>query len=159
MNTHSPRLLAMLLAATAAFGANAWAASPAHDHGHAVSAKPLPAGKRWATDEPLRTGMNNIRSALEPQLKAVRNDELGADQYKALAAHTEQQIAHIVTNCKLPPEADAALHGILAQIAEGTDAMAGKSKTKPRDGALKVVAALDEYARTFDHPGWKKLHH
>ncbi|MEW6098304.1 MAG: hypothetical protein AB1666_03865 [Pseudomonadota bacterium] len=64
-----------------------------------------------------------------------------------------------MSNCKLPPEADAALHGILAQIAQGTDAMAGKSKTKPRDGALKVVAALDEYGRTFDHPGWKKLHH
>ncbi|MFZ5543243.1 MAG: hypothetical protein ACOZJZ_06780 [Pseudomonadota bacterium] len=161
MTTHRiPHIPALLLAAAAAMSANAWAAGTTHDHGpaHATAAKPLPAGQRWATDAPLREGMGRIRAALEPQLKAVHHDKLGAEEYKALAAQTEQQVAHIVANCKLAPEADAALHGILAQIGEATEAMAGKSKAKPRDGAVKLVAALEEYGRSFDHPGWKKLH-
>lgn len=132
------------------------AAEQGHDHGHAT-AKPLPHGQRWQTDAPLREGMGQIREAFAPQIALVHNNKLTPDQYKELAAKTEAQVGNVVANCKLPPDADAALHGILAQIGEGTEAMAGKSKMKPRDGALKVVAALDTYQRTFDHPGWKRL--
>lgn len=133
-------------------------AATGHEHGHAAAAKPLPAGKRWASDATLRSGMTNIRGAFAPKLAAIHDDELPADNYKALAEATEKEVAGIVANCKLAPDADAALHGILAQIGEGTDAMAGRSKLAPRDGAVKVVEALDRYGRTFNHPGWKRLH-
>lgn len=158
------RLLAAALVATGLAGINTWgtaasAAEAGHDHGHAAApAKPLPAGKRWATDAPLREGMMQIRQSLEPKLEAIHKDKLGADEYKALAEHANKQVANIVANCKLAPEADAALHGIIAQIGEGSEAMAGKSKLAPRDGAVKIVQALDEYGRTFDHPRWKPLH-
>ncbi|HYD75178.1 hypothetical protein [Ramlibacter sp.] len=157
------RLLAVALAATGfaaltTLGTPALAAGDAHDHGHAsAAAKPLPAGKRWATDAALREGMTEIRHALEPQLGAIHDDKLAPEQYQAIAAKTEQQVAHIVANCKLPPDADAALHGIIADIGEATEAMSGKSRAKPRDGAVKLLGALDAYGRTFDHPGWKKL--
>jgi len=142
----------------AALAPVAGAAEQGHDHGHA-SAKPLPAGKRWQTDAPLREGMSQIRGAFAPELQTIHKNKLTPDQYKELATKTEAQIGNVVANCKLPPDADAALHGILAEIGEGTEAMAGKSKMKPRDGALKVVAALDQYGKTFDHPGWKRLSH
>jgi hypothetical protein len=141
-----------------AVGTAAFAATNAHDHGHAPAAKPLPAGKRWATDTPLRESMARIRAAFEPKLGAIHNGKLAPADYKALAQATEAQVANIVANCKLPPDADAALHGVLAQIGEGSEAMSGKAGMKPRDGALKVVKALGEYGRTFDHPGWKALH-
>lgn len=160
-----PRLLAALLVAAGAINLPAGAAAvsqagaAAHDHGHAQAAQPLKPGQRWATDAPLREGMTKIRAALEPQLPGVHGGTLSAAQYRALAAQTETQVGYIVAHCKLTPEADAALHGILAQIGEGTEAMAGKSALKPREGAVKLVAALDEYGRSFDHPGWKPLSH
>lgn len=167
MNTlpATARLLATAVVATGltaltVCGTSARAAESGYDHGHghATAAKPLPPGKRWATDAPLRESMVQIRVALEPRLKAIHDNKLPAADYQALADTAEKQVANIVANCKLPPDADAALHGILAQIGEGTEAMAGKSKLRPRDGAIRLVQALDAYGRTFDHPGWKRLH-
>jgi hypothetical protein len=151
-------LLAAGLAAWGVGGTIAQAAEAAHDHGHAPAAKPLPPGQRWATDETLRQGMTAIRAAFEPKLAAIHANRLGPADYQALADATGKEIANIVANCKLPPDAGAALHGIIAEMGEGMDAMAGKSAMKPREGAVKVVAALDRYGRSFDHRGWKRLH-
>jgi hypothetical protein len=151
-------MLAVAFAAANICGTTAHAAEAAHEHGHAAAAKPLPAGKRWASDATLRGGMTNIRGAFAPKLAAIHGDKLPPADYKALAETTEKEVAGIVANCKLSPDADAALHGILAQIGEGTDAMAGRSKLAARDGAVMVVEALDRYGATFNHPGWKRLH-
>lgn len=163
MTCKAQRRVATILISVGAlsFAGLAPGASPTeqgHDHGHATD-KPLAPGKRWQTDAPLCEGMTHIRQIFEPKQKAVHKNKLTPDQYKELATRTEAEIGHIVANCKLAPDADAALHGILAQIGEGTAAMAGKSKLNPREGAIKVVAALDEYGRTFEHSGWKRLPH
>lgn len=163
MNRNAQRTFAALLISAGALGLAgmaplASAAESAHDHGHGhAAAKPPPAGKRWQADAPLREGMGQIREAYAAQMPLIHKNQLTPEQYKELASKTETQVGNVVANCKLPPDADAALHGILAQIGEGTEAMAGKSKMKPRDGALKVVAALGQYEKTFDHPGWKRL--
>jgi hypothetical protein len=126
-------------------------------HAQHAAAKPLRAGQRWATDAPLRQGMSAMRAALEPHLPAIRENRLDEAKYRAIAATAEAQVGHIVANCKLSPDADAALHGVLAQVGEGTDAMAGKSSIGAREGALKLVAALNDYGRQFDHPRWKRI--
>ena len=42
-----------------------------------------------------------------------------------------------------------------ADIMAGTDVMTGKDKqTSPQAGALKVVHALEDYGKYFNHPGW-----
>lgn len=161
MKLHIPShtLAALLLACTTAALPAIARAATGHDHDHATAAaKPLPAGKRWATDAPLREGMTQVRRAFEPKLRGIHRSTLPTEDYQALAATTEVQIANIVSNCKLEPDADAALHGVLAKMSEGMAAMAGKSATKPRDGAILVLAALDEYGRSFNHPGWKPMH-
>lgn len=158
--TMTPRRLAALIAAAGTLGLSAQAPAAEHAHEHAqATAKPLPPGKRWPTDAPLREGMTKIRAAIEPQLKAVHAGQLPAERYKAIAGQAESQVAYIVGHCKLQPEADAALHGILAQLNEGIEAMSGKPGLPPSDGAARLVAALNDYGQTFDHPGWKPLRH
>lgn len=157
------RIATAALLATLAMGLSmpsprAMAAAAPHDHGHAASAAALQAGQRWASDAPLRQGMGKIRGALQAKLEAVHHDTLADEQYKPLADTTQQQLAYIVSHCKLKPEADAALHGIIGRMSQAADAMAGKSEVKPRAGAMLLADALDEYGKTFEHPGWKPLH-
>ena len=58
--------------------------------------------------------------------------------------------------CKLPPEADAQLHLVIADVIAGADAMKGAKDAKSgRAGLVKVDGALKSYAKHFDHPGWK----
>ena len=144
-------LVAAGLAAASAGGTAALAAAPAHDHAHAQAAKPLPAGQRWATDETLRKGMNGIRSAFAPKLAAIHGNRLAAADYQQLADTTGKEIANIVANCKLPPDADAALHGIIGSLALNADKL--KTDPKAAGAAAALRAALDAYAAQFDDPG------
>lgn len=129
-----------------------------HEPGTAVHALKLNAGHKWATDAPLRQGMMKIRAAVEPKLEALHASKLATRQYKALGAAVETQLAYIVHNCKLDAQADAVLHVILADLAQGADALQGKSKqVTPTAGAVKILAALDDYGTYFDHPGWHAL--
>jgi len=116
-------------------------------------------GKKWATDDSLRKGMTHIRDAVAAQLPSIHSDKATAKQYRTLAQKVNQQISFMVQNCKLDPEVDAKLHILLAEIIAGADAMQMKQISKARDGAVKIVIALDNYATYFDHPGWQGIMH
>ena len=152
--------LAIALALGTAGYPGAYAQS-AHDHGAASNhALKLDHGKKWSTDAPLRQGMTRIKAALEPRLDAAHAGKLGDAQYKEVAKEVTAQVAFVVQNCKLPPEADAVLHVIIADLMTGAEAMEGKTKgTAPRSGFVQVVQSLDNYAKYFDHAGWKALKH
>jgi len=112
----------------------------AHEtHGNAAMA--LNAGRRWDTDEPLRTGMQRIRDAALQQ------------QGVALAATTKEQVDYLIANCKLDPQADAALHGIISQLLTGAD-MLSKTPESP-EGVEKIRHALHQYPDYFNHPDWQ----
>jgi len=133
-------------------------AAEAHGHdGHGALQLQLDQGKKWATDAPLRQGMTLIRAALAQNEPAIRNGRLSAEQYQVLGATVEHHVARIVAECKLPPEADANLHVIVAELAAAADAMQGRSAEKPATGAKRAVNALGQYAAHFDHPGWKRI--
>jgi hypothetical protein len=133
------------------------AGAHAHDGAHGTKLR-LDHGRKWATDAPLREGMTRIRALVAPQVAGTHGGTIGAAEYAALAAKVEVEVGNIVTNCKLPPEADAALHVVLGQLAEGTGTMAGRTPgAQPRKGLLQVVAAVNEYGRYFEHPGWKPI--
>ena len=150
----------MTLALTLAFGAPALAANEAHDHGHAAGEAKLMLnhGQKWQTDAPLRQGMENMRAAIAGELKTIHADRASAAQYEALAARLEGEVAYVVQNCKLDPEADAQLHLVIAEVLGGAAAMQGKEQGMARRaGAVRVVKALNEYGRYFEHPGWRSL--
>jgi len=140
---------AIALAVALSFAGPAAYGQAAHDHGHAAGEAKLVLnqGKKWETDAPLRQGMENIRSALGSHMK-----------YEALAAKVSTEVAGIVQNCKLEPEADAQLHLVIADIMGGVEALEGKVKGETRRaGAEKIARALNAYGEHFDHAGWKRL--
>lgn len=154
------RQAALAVAVALAFGGPAIAANDAHEHGHgAQEAKlVLDHGKKWRTDAPLREGMDKIRGAIAKDVKAIHANKATPAQYEALAAKVNAEVAGIVQNCKLEPEADAQLHIVVAELLAGAEAMQGKEKgVKPRAGAERVAKALNAYGEHFEHAGWKRI--
>lgn len=141
------------------------AATPAPDsHGHHHHGGPgqlqLDNGKKWQTDAPLRQSMANIRQAVDASLHAIHEGKLSNAGYDKLARSVENEVASIVRNCQLSPEADAQLHLIVADLLEGAEQMSGKPrKAKRIDGAVKVIAALEKYAGYFADPNFKPIAH
>ncbi|MGE5026891.1 MAG: hypothetical protein ACM3JK_00295 [Betaproteobacteria bacterium] len=135
----------------------------AHDHDHdhgATSGSPVltfKQGKKWPTDASLRQGMVQIRDAMEEPMPAIYAGK-GDAQFGIRAKRVNEQIAFMVQNCKLDKETDAMLHLVLAEIIAGAEAMEGKNKELDRrGGAMKVMHALENYGRYFDHPGWRSV--
>ena len=127
-----------------------------HDgHGSAVSELRLDDGRKWRGDEPMERGMAGIRRALESRLHAAHEDRLAPADYTALATALQERIDYMVANCRLPPDADEQLHIVLGEILEGIGTMEGGRH--PRDGAIRVVRALNAYGTYFEHPGWRPL--
>ena len=157
---HMPAALAALALMTA-LGGPVWAQAAAHSHdaSHETTLT-LDNGRKWATDEPLRAGMTRIRGLVLPQLDAAHAGKLSTAQYKALASKVEVEVGGIVANCKLEPKADAMLHIVIADMAQGVDAMAGKNaRMRPALGLVKVAQAVDQYGGHFDHPGFEPIRH
>jgi hypothetical protein len=147
----------LILAATLALGvAPVHAADHAHEHdAHGAATLKLNNGQKWKTDAPLRQGMASIKAAVQPHLHAIHENTLKAANYQTLAKRTNTQVAFMVENCKLAPDADAQLHLVIAELGAAAEAMAGKDKAQSRQqGALRLVHALESYGEFFDHPGW-----
>ncbi|MBS0338577.1 MAG: hypothetical protein JSS40_17600 [Proteobacteria bacterium] len=154
------RIAAGVLAASAALAFGALAAEPAGHHHEAagLSTLKLNGGQKWATDAPLRKGMEDIRNAIADRKDAIHAGKLTPAKYAALADRIDAQVAYMVQNCKLAPEADAQLHAVIGEMMEGTEAARGKVRKVDRHaGVDKVVAALEAYNKHFDHPGWRGL--
>ena len=133
-------------------------AAGGHEHGADAPALRLDDGTKWRTDEPLRRGMLKIRAAVEKKLPAVHGGTLSDAQYEALGEVVEGQIAYIVGNCKLEPQADAVLHRVIADLSDGAAVVAGRTAVDSRSkGVMHLVDALDNYGTYFDHPDWKPV--
>lgn len=143
---------AILSGALALVPGAARAEAQQHDHGHSTASQlTLDHGKRWATDAPLREGMTKIRAVVEPRLERVHAGTIGRATYSQMAGEIEAQLAYIVGNCKLEPEADAVLHVIIGGIGEGIEAMKAEGGAQ---SVARVVVALNNYGAYFAHPGW-----
>lgn len=129
-----------------------------HEHGEHAAHAPAPVlaeGERWATDAPLREAMLRLRGEVLARLPAFHAGTLDAADAGALATAVEADVGFMVRNCKLEPEPDAALHGLIARMLAAatvlrTDPASGK-------GMPELVSVLDAYSSEFDHPGWPPL--
>ncbi len=144
------------LVACLSTGSQAALAHEHHSHHDKGSAQlTLNNGKKWATDDNLRQGMNRIQDALVAELPAIHSGKASVEQYHALAKKVHAQVEFMVQTCKLDKDADAMLHLILAELIAGADAMAEQKDNQARHlGAEKIAHALDDYGTYFDHPDW-----
>src|SRR5574340_192425 len=120
------------------------------------AAPALKQGEKWATDEVLRRGMDNIRQAMVANREAIEKDRLGTRDYQRLAEAIGKDTADIVKYCRLSKEADTAFHSIvLADLTHSTELMRSSPKVQvQRAGALGVLQSLRNYGEYFQHPGW-----
>jgi len=154
------RGIAALAGLCLALAGNAVAATDQHAAGHAHEAPAkleLDHGRRWATDAPLRRGMDALRAAFAGRLAAIHAGTLAPADYAALGATIEGGVATIVAECKLEPKADAVLHVIVAELLAAADVLQGRAPGAPAAGAHRAVIALNDYGRYFDHPQWRAL--
>ncbi len=122
-----------------------------HHEPQGVAALKLNAGNKWVTDAPLRAAMANIYQTMSAALEKIHHGTLSDTIYDALAATTQQEVANMVSQCKLPPDTDAQLHLVIAELLLGADAMAGKHESLSREqGAAKVMDALKNYSIFFE---------
>lgn len=128
-----------------------------HDHGQGVTELRLNEGAKWAIDAPLSQAMNNIRNVMYEDLDAIHSNKLEGERYVPLSKKVNEEVAYMVENCELEPEADAQLHLIIHDLLEGSTAM--ESQTNSRDGALRVIGALENYVTYFDDPDFTPLPH
>lgn len=150
--------LSLLIAATLA---TPLAALAADHHGHdaaATSKLERNAGKKWATDAPLRQAMTALRSAVATTLPKAHAGKATAADYEALSKEANAQVAYIVQNCKLDTKADAQLHTVIAGILNGAEVAEGKQAGKERaEGVVQIAQGLNSYGTYFDHAGWKPI--
>lgn len=106
---------------------------------------------RWTPDAPLQEGMRRMRDALEG-LKHHEMGHLDETQVLNLATEVDEAAAFMFAHCKLTPEPDVALHGLLAQWMAGAEAL----RANPIDAAAvaPMRAALEDYPRLFDDPAF-----
>lgn len=143
-------ILAIALAASlGTLAPQAIAQHSAHHPAAAPAAQAATPAVRYATDAPLRKGMADIRTAVG-MLEHAEHGHLDATQVRNLAGNIERSIGTIIAECKLAPEADAALHGVIGGLGQGIAALKeDPSNLAPVAG---MRAALADYARMFDDP-------
>lgn len=127
----------------------------AHSHHESPAVLSLDNGKRWKTEEPLRTGMLRIRDAASPVLAAAGNGKLSPAQARAFADEVGTQFAYMARNCKLAPKADATLHALIVELMRGAEMLA--TDPQSAEGAALVSKVMRQYAEYFEHAGWTPL--
>ena len=115
-------------------------------------------GRKWSSDAALRQHMGDIRDMLSRESQAILAGKLTDEQARALGMHIQVKAAAIITDCNLPPAADANLHLIVADLLEAAEILRGKTGMRPQQGTGKAVRATQMYATYFDHPGWQPVH-
>lgn len=118
-----------------------------HHHDHGAHHLKLDHGRKWATDAPLRRGMERIRT-----LRAALSPQADTAELQAFAKGIEEQIEYLIENCKLPQEADETLHVVIGELQDGTGFLT--TKGDPAHGLEVIDQALHAYAEHFDHEGW-----
>jgi hypothetical protein len=105
--------------------------------------------QRFATDTLLRENMRGIRKSVDA-FAHYEHGHIGPQQVAILAGNIVNHLNDVIANCKLPPDADAALHAVIVPLMRS----AATLKAEPaRSGAIaEMRGALGEYRRRFHDP-------
>ncbi|MEO6227350.1 MAG: DnrO protein [Thermomonas sp.] len=137
------------------------AAQPIHDDSHqaaddhadpVTAALPTPPATPWPSDAPLRDGMRRMHRAVDALGHAERG-HLDAAQTSAAAQQVQDAANFMFANCKLTPEPDAALHGVLATLMSGAAAIKANPADTSAVASMREAVAL--YPRMFEDASWQ----
>ena len=126
------------------------ATAQAHEHDHAEApAAVVDPAQRFAADATLHRHMESIAADVDGLSHFVMG-HLGPEQAVQLADRIAASVRSIIAECRLPPDADQALHGIIAPLLQN----AGKLSADPTDTTVvaPMQAAVAEYQRLFEAP-------
>ena len=143
--------LTILMASLALTGVALPAAQAQHEHDAPAATAGQASAQRFSTDAPLRAGMAAIRASVG-DLKHHEMGHMSPDQAKQTAADIEDRVNDIIANCKLAPDADAALHRIIVPLLQNAGAL--KADPSRLDAITPMRDALAAYARSFDDPAF-----
>lgn len=133
---------------------SAQAATP-HNHGHDGHSAAAPSinDQQWPTDAALRKGMTQLREAVNVALPDG-SASIDARAAKQLQTAVEDNVSFLIAHCELTEQADAALHGLLADLLKGAKALAETAEQE--QGAQLVLATLHRYPDVFAAPHWSE---
>lgn len=130
--------------------------APVHAHDeHGGGSLSLSNGQQWETDEALRHGMLEVRVAVAMMTPAFESGQLNNAQAEQLSKAVQGSVNTMIEQCKLEPEADADLHGILAELPQGSAALEAAPLSSEGLPALQEQEALETYGQYFNHVGWE----
>lgn len=137
-------------------------ADPGH-HQHAaddaLTMLVLNDGAKWPVDQVLSEAMLRLRTELVTHLDAIHHQRFTASEYQQFSKNLLQEINHIVANCQLTPEADAQFHLVLAVMMQSQQAMATNEVIIQRQGAVKLLRALQRYPDYFNDVAFLPVTH
>lgn len=124
------------------------AGAHAQDHAHALPTSGLPAGA-FTADAVLHRYMGLLTMDVQA-LDHYAHGHLDQDQAVLLANRVVERVHSIIEECTLPPDADQALHGIIAPLLVNGQALAKDPSRKDTIPAMEQAVA--EYQRLFTPP-------
>lgn len=116
-------------------------------------------GAKWPVDTVLSEAMLRLRAQLLTHLDDIHHKRFTAPQYQQFSQVLQQEVNHIVANCKLTPEADAQFHLVLAAMMQSQQAMAKDDVVLQRQGAVQLLRALQRYPDYFQDDAFLPLVH
>ena len=114
-------------------------------------------GIKWSIDDSLHLGMSHIRDEVMTNLNAIHYNNFSDKQFAEMVPVLEKHLTYLFENCKLPTQADAQLHTLLAKIMKGIDKM--KNTADKKQGTILIVQALKDYPIYFNDPNWQVVEH
>jgi hypothetical protein len=121
-----------------------------HSHGDSSNVSEVKPDKKFIADEALKERMNSILSAMQKLNKTGSASEK-KKKVVTTGGRVESVVQDIFKSCKLAPDADAAIHPILAEILEGAYLL---KKGDEKNGHERIHKALLKYGDNFEHSGW-----
>ena len=121
-----------------------------HSHGDRSTITEVKPDKKFIADEALKERMNSILSAMQ-ELNKTGSASEKKKKVVTTGGRVESVVQDIFKNCKLVPDADAAIHPILAEILEGANLL---KKGDEKNGHERIHKALLKYGDNFEHSGW-----
>ena len=106
-------------------------------------------GRKFPADANLKNQMETILNTFN----SLEHSGEATPASKDAGHKIEATVNQIFATCKLAPDADNAIHPLLAELLAGASSL---KKGQIKAGKRTIGQALAKYGRLFDHEGWQQ---